>query len=179
MAQTFPATKASQERPYTLLSIGGYALLLPQSEIRTLASIQDISLVGQRASGVVGWLPIAGRRWPVYCLDEALHPLPYLSPRQGLCALVKLNASYFGLVCAHVAASIMGSATLCFSRWTQRGGRQLHRCQNRRKHRARLLPEKPLRCRRPVRPGEEKVVNSGEALPLPRQIESPKLMATQ
>jgi hypothetical protein len=39
----------------------------------------------------------------VYCLDEALHPLPHLPPRQGLCALVKLNASYFGLVCAHVA----------------------------------------------------------------------------
>jgi hypothetical protein len=103
MAQTFPATKAGQERPYALLSIGGYALLLPQSEMRTLASIQDLSLVGQRASGVVGWLPFAGRRWPVYCLDEALHPLPHLPPRQGLCALVKLNASYFGLVCAHVA----------------------------------------------------------------------------
>ena len=102
MAPTFPATKAGQERPYALLSIGGYALLLPQSEMRTLASIQDLSLVGQRASGVVGWLPFAGRRWPVYCLDEALHPLPHLPPRQGLCALVKLNASYFGLVCAHV-----------------------------------------------------------------------------
>jgi hypothetical protein len=103
MAQTFPATKAGQERPYALLSIGGCALLLPQSEMRTLASIQDLSLVGQRASGVVGWLPFAGRRWPVYCLDEALHPLTHLPPRQGLCALVKLNASYFGLVCAHVA----------------------------------------------------------------------------
>ena len=65
-------------------------------------------------------------------------------------------------------ASIMASATLCFSRWTQRRRRQLHRCQNRRKHRARLLPEKALRCRRPVRPREEKVVNSGKALPLAR-----------
>ena len=103
MAQTFPATKASQGQPYALLSIGGYALLLPQSEIRTLASIQDISLVGQRASGMVGWLPFEGRRWPVYCLDAALRPLPHLSPGQRLCALVKLNTSYFGLVCAHVA----------------------------------------------------------------------------
>jgi hypothetical protein len=109
MAQTFPATKADQERPYTLLSIGGHALLMPQSEIRTLAPIQDISLVGQRASGMVGWLPFAGRRWPVYCLDEALHPLPHLLPGQRLCALVKLNASYFGLVCAHVAI-VPGSA---------------------------------------------------------------------
>src|SRR5215475_15387966 len=76
-------------------------------------------------------------------------------------------------------ASIIGSATLCFSRWTQRRGRQLHRCQNRRKHRARLLTEKTLGCRRPVRPGEEKVVNGSEALPLARQIESSQLMATQ
>src|SRR4030095_9935272 len=76
-------------------------------------------------------------------------------------------------------ASIMGSATLCFSRWTQRRGRQLHRFQNRREHRARLLTEKALRSRRPVGPGEEKVVNGGEAFPLARQIETSKLMATQ
>src|SRR4029453_15710359 len=73
----------------------------------------------------------------------------------------------------------MGSATLCFSRWTQRRGRQFHRVQNRRKHRARLLTEKALRCRCPVRPGEEKVVHGSEALPLTRQIESSQLMATQ
>src|SRR5207237_5998230 len=76
-------------------------------------------------------------------------------------------------------ASIMGSATLCFSRWTQRRRRQLHRCQNRRKHRARLLTEKALCCRRPVRPSEEKIVYGGEALPLARQIESSQLMAAQ
>src|SRR5262249_18775178 len=76
-------------------------------------------------------------------------------------------------------ASIMGSATLCFSRWAQRRGGQLHRVQNRRKHRARLLTEKALRCRCPIRPGEEKVVHGSEAFPLTRQIESSKLMATQ
>ena len=103
MAQTLPDPKADQERPYTLLSIGGHALLLPQSEICTLAPIQDLSLVGRRASGVVGWFPFAGRRWPVYCLDEALHALPHLPPGQRICALVKLNTGYFGLVCTHVA----------------------------------------------------------------------------
>jgi CheW-like protein len=109
MTQTFPAPQDDQERPYTLLSIGGHALLLPQSEIRILAPVQDIKIMGQRASGVVGWLPFAGRRWPVYCLDEALHPLPHLPPGQRICALVKLNTSYFGLVCAHVAM-VQGSA---------------------------------------------------------------------
>src|SRR5262252_1353716 len=73
----------------------------------------------------------------------------------------------------------MVSATLCFSRWSQRRGRQPHRVQNRRKHRARLLPEKALRCRCPIRPGEEKVVHGSEALSLARQIESSQLMATQ
>ena len=109
MAQTSPATKADQGRPYTLLSIGGHAILLPQSEICTLAPIQDLSLVGRRASGVVGWFPFAGRRWPVYCLDEALHALPHLPPGQRICVLVKLNTGYFGLVCAHVAI-VPGSA---------------------------------------------------------------------
>jgi hypothetical protein len=80
---------------------------------------------------------------------------------------------------AKILASIMGSATLCFSRWTQRRGRQLHRCQNCRKHRAWLLTEKALRSRCSVKPREEKVVNSGEALPLAGQVKSPKLMAAQ
>jgi hypothetical protein len=51
----------------------------------------------------------------------------------------------------------MGSATLCFSGRTRRRGGQLYRFQNRREHRARLLTEKALRRRRPVRPGEEKI----------------------
>jgi hypothetical protein len=109
MAQTCSAPKDDQERPYILLSIGGHALLLPQSEIRILAPMQDIKIVGQRASAVVGWLPFAGRRWPVYCLDETLHPLLHLPSGQRICALVKLNTTYFGLVCTHVAP-VQGSA---------------------------------------------------------------------
>jgi len=77
----------------------------------------------------------------------------------------------------NLRVSIMGSATLCFSRWTQRCGRQLHRCQYCCEYRPRLLPEKALRCRGPVRACEEKVVNGGEALALARQIEASQLMA--
>src|SRR5437773_12344809 len=76
-------------------------------------------------------------------------------------------------------ASITGSATLCSSRWTQRRRRQFHRCQNRGKHRARLLTEKSLRGRRPIRSSEEKVVHGGEALALARQVESSQLMIAQ
>src|SRR4029453_8314322 len=76
-------------------------------------------------------------------------------------------------------ASIMGSATLCLSRWTQRRRRQLHCVQNCRKHRARLLTEKALCSRGSVRPGEEKVVCGGEALPLAWQVEPSQLMVAQ
>src|SRR5215468_4184598 len=76
-------------------------------------------------------------------------------------------------------ASIMGSATLCSSRWTQRCGRQLHRVQNRGKHRARLLPEKALCGCRPIRPSEEKVMNRSETRPLARQVEASQLMVAQ
>jgi hypothetical protein len=73
----------------------------------------------------------------------------------------------------------MASATLGFSRWTQRRGRQLHRLSNRGKHRAGLLTEKPLRSRCAVRPGEEKVVHGSAAWSLARHIEPSTLMATQ
>jgi hypothetical protein len=109
MARTFLVPKDGQERHYTLLSIGSHALLLPQSEIRILAPVQDIKIVGQGTSRVIGWLPFAGRHWPVYCLDETLHPLPHLPSGQRICTLIKLNTSYFGLVCTHVAP-VQGSA---------------------------------------------------------------------
>jgi hypothetical protein len=102
MAQTCPATPAGQDRLYTFLSIGRHALLLPQSDIRTLAPVQDISLVGQRASGAVGWIFFAGGRWPVYALDEALQTRPDIPLDQRICALLRLNTGYYGLVCAHV-----------------------------------------------------------------------------
>src|SRR4029453_3943176 len=76
-------------------------------------------------------------------------------------------------------ALIMGSATLCFSSWTQRRRRQLHRFQYCCEQRARPLTEKALRCRRPVRPGEEQVVHGGEARALARQIEASPLLAAE
>ena len=74
-------------------------------------------------------------------------------------------------------ASIMASATLCFSRWTQWCRRQLHRCQNRRAPRARLLTQKARCRRRPVRVGEEKVLHGGAALALTGQLASSQWMA--
>src|SRR5262245_47077425 len=76
-------------------------------------------------------------------------------------------------------ASLMGSATLCFSRRTQRRGCQRHRCQNRHKPGARLRTDKARGCRRPVRPGQAKVGHGGAALPLARPSESAPWMAAE
>ena len=67
-----------------------------------------------------------------------------------------------------VLALIVGSATLCFSGWIQRGWRKLHRFQNGRKHRAWLLTKKTLCCCGPVRPGQKKIMGGGEALSFTR-----------
>jgi hypothetical protein len=113
MAQVLSVPQNDQDRPYTLLSIGGHALLLPQREMGIMAPVQDIKMVGRRASGAVGWLSFMGRRWPVYCLDEAWRPRPHLAPGQRICALVKLGTDYFGLVCAHVALVPSSALHIC------------------------------------------------------------------
>ena len=80
---------------------------------------------------------------------------------------------------ARYLASIIAWATLGSPRWTERSRWQFHRFQNRGKQRPGLLTEKSLGRRRSVRPGEEKVVDGGEALALARQIEPSKLMVAQ
>jgi hypothetical protein len=57
--------------------------------------------------------------------------------------------------------------------------RYLHGCQDRRKHRPRLLPEEPLRCSRPVCPREKEVVNRGQTGPLSDVVEPAQLMVPQ
>src|SRR4029450_6365937 len=109
-----------------------------------------------------------------------LHSTPRISA-DSQDASTQLMRYRFILACYKTArqASIMGCATLCLSRWTQRRRRQLHCVQNCRKHRARLLTEKALCSRGSVRPGEEKVVCGGEALPLAWQVEPSQLMVAQ
>ena len=113
---------------------------------------------------------------PSLCLcldDKPCSPPP--DRRAKRCGLF----AHAGSGAALCAASIIASATLCSSRWTQRRGRQIDRVQNRRTHRARLPTEKPLCCRRAVRSGEEKVVNGGEAFPLAGPVQPSKLMGAQ
>jgi hypothetical protein len=64
------------------------------------------------------------------------------------------------------------SLSHCSSRWTEGCRRNIDCPQYSGKHRAGLLPEKPLRCRGPVRPREEEVVHRGQTFPLSGAVQS-------
>src|SRR5262244_757220 len=80
-------------------------------------------------------------------------------------------------------ALIIASATLYPSSLTHGSSQRTERsrgngdgCQDRRKHRPRFLPEKPLRRRRPIRTREEKVVHRRQTGSLSGVVESSQLM---
>jgi SAM-dependent methyltransferase len=64
------------------------------------------------------------------------------------------------------------SLSHCSSRWTEGCRRNIDCPQYCGKHRAGLLPEKPLRSRGPVRPREEEVVHRGQTFPLSGAVQS-------
>jgi len=83
-------------------------------------------------------------------------------------------------------ASITASATLhpfSLSRYASRrteGRRgELDGRQDGGKHRPGLLPEKPFRCRGPICPREEEVMDRGQTCPLTGMIETSQLMVPQ
>src|SRR5713226_1267146 len=80
----------------------------------------------------------------------------------------------------------MASATLVLfglahssPRRTERCRGYLDRCQNGGKHRPGLLPEKPLRCCRPIRACQQEVVHCREACTLSGVVKSAQLMVPQ
>jgi hypothetical protein len=102
MAEQRAVIDTDQSPRYVCLSLGRQALLLPQHDIRILESVLDVSMEDRPVDGV-GWLHFEKRRWPVYCCNEELQPLPIMPLQQRICALLTCAPGYFGLLCAHVA----------------------------------------------------------------------------
>lgn len=107
MAQALPVSDTGHNRSYVFLSLGDRALLLPQSEIRSLESALDVRTEAPPANGV-GWLSFENNDWPVYGFDKGLNPLSKLPSNQRCCALLSLEDGYFGLLCTNVA-TVAGS----------------------------------------------------------------------
>ena len=102
MAEQQAVIDTERSSRYVCLSLGRQALLLPQHDIRILESVLDVSIEDRPVDGV-GWLRFEKRRWPVYCCNEELQPLPVMPLQQRICALLTCASGYFGLLCANVA----------------------------------------------------------------------------
>jgi hypothetical protein len=81
-----------------LLKIGGVNLLLPQADIRALESAADVDVVAPALQSV-GWVKYAQKKWPVYCLSEALALQLHVPPARRACAMMILGAGYIGILC--------------------------------------------------------------------------------
>jgi hypothetical protein len=86
---------------YVWLAFDGFRLLLSQPEVRVLEPVLDVEAVDTPERGV-GWLPFAGRRWPVYCLTRVLRPVPELPAERRVCAVLVNGEGYWGLACEEV-----------------------------------------------------------------------------
>src|SRR5262245_55549023 len=98
--------------------------------------------------------------------------------RESLVTQVLENQKTFGLDhgVGHPGAF---SLTYCSSRLTMGCRWYLDRCQDRGKHRPRLLLEKSLCCRGSIRTLEQKVVHRCEARTFPGVVESSQLVVSQ
>ena len=81
-----------------LIKIDNLNLLLPQGEIRTLASSTDVDRVAP-ALHSVGWVGHMQKHWPVYCLTEQLVLMSEIPPERRACAMLAMGAGYIGILC--------------------------------------------------------------------------------
>jgi hypothetical protein len=81
-----------------LLKIGSLNLLLPQGEIRTLESSTDVDLSAPVLHST-GWISYMQKRWPVYCLSEALALMDAVPAERRACAMMAMGAGYIGIMC--------------------------------------------------------------------------------
>lgn len=94
-------TMAAPGRNVVMLMIDGLKLILPQGDIRSVASVVDLD-TRACAEGAAGWISYAGRAWPAYCLSSELHLLEVEPMARRACALLALANGYIGLLCDDV-----------------------------------------------------------------------------
>jgi hypothetical protein len=85
-----------------VLKIGGLDLLFQQSDIRALESASELDVNDPRQKSA-GWVRYMRQRWPVYCLSDQLDLLSVVPSSRRTCALLALDANYFGILCDDVS----------------------------------------------------------------------------
>jgi hypothetical protein len=85
-----------------VLKIDGLDLMLQQSDVRALESASYVD-ANDPCEGSVGWIAYMRQRWPVYSLSDQLVLSDEVPPSRRTCALLALEAGYFGLLCDDVS----------------------------------------------------------------------------
>lgn len=100
---------AAPGRNVVVLMIDGLKLILPQADIRSVASVVDLD-THACPEGAAGWISYAGQAWPAYCLSSELHLLSGETIARRACALLALANGYIGLLCDDVRVLMNFSA---------------------------------------------------------------------
>jgi hypothetical protein len=93
--------EASAGAPYALLHLGATRLMLPQSDIREIAGVDDIDPADAPPGGVA-WLRIGHQTYPVYCLSDEIRLMDGIPALRQTCVLLAYQGSRFGLLCDQV-----------------------------------------------------------------------------
>ena len=86
---------------YMSLSLGRVKLLMLQSGIASLESLQNI-IFDQPSAGALGWIDYAGHHVPVYSFTERLGIEHSLSDGKTICAILTDGDCFIAIMCKEV-----------------------------------------------------------------------------
>jgi hypothetical protein len=87
---------------YVRLVFDGLMIFVAQRDLRVVEISDDVIPMPQAdESGVVGWLPLSERQYPVFSLSGDMKVLPELAD-QRYCVLLQCDDGIFGLTCDEV-----------------------------------------------------------------------------
>jgi hypothetical protein len=100
MAVPTPSTPGDGRAGYVALAIGPIELALGQGDVRALESALDVY---QSADGeATGFLDVAGQRYGVYAVDDALDLLRAPPAQRRVCVLLEHRSARIGLLADRV-----------------------------------------------------------------------------
>ncbi len=92
---------AAEQGRYVVLSFAGMPLVLSDTDIQALEPRSDVQ-PAEHGDGSVGWIVVAGRRWPVVCFDGDLGLMSVAPVERRVCVLLHHRGGYAGVLCEAV-----------------------------------------------------------------------------
>ena len=107
----YDAPPTSGDLAFSLLTLGGLRLAVPQADIDTLEPAADIDPASPPPHGI-GWIRLGRQRWPVFCLNGELRPRSERPADHGTCAVLNAGGHAIALLCTDVSLLHLPAAGL-------------------------------------------------------------------